>query len=374
MLRYLTAGESHGRCLVAILEGMPAGLEVDEDRINLDLRRRQIAFGRGPRMAIEYDTVQILSGLRKGMTIGSPISLMIENRDASINSLPVITRPRPGHADLAGAIKYDRTDIRDVLERASARETAIRCCVGGVCKILLDEFDVEILSHVVELGGIKADIKGLSLEEIKKRILKSPLNCADKKAEKAMLKKIEAAAREGDTLGGVCEIIARGVPVGLGSYVHSDRRLDARIAGAMMSIQAIKGVEIGLGFRAAALLGSQVHDEIVYERKKGFSRKTNNAGGIEGGITNGQPIVVRIAMKPIATLGKPLTCVDIKTKNKIKAQVERHDICAVAAAGIVGEAALAFELANAMTEKFGGDSLSEMRRNYAGYMKQVRLF
>ncbi len=374
MLRYLTAGESHGRCLVAILEGLPAGLKVDEETVNLDLKRRQLSIGRGLRMAIEYDAVQILSGLRKGTTIGSPIALLIENKDASINSLPSITRPRPGHADLAGAIKYDRNDIRDILERASARETAIRVALGGVCKILLDEFGIEILSHVVELGGIKADVEGLDYEEIKKLTLKSPLNCADRKAEKAMIKKIESTSKGGDTLGGVCEIIAVGVPVGLGSYAHSDRRIDARIAGALMSIQAIKGVEIGLGFRSARLLGSQVHDEITYERKSGFSRRTNNAGGIEGGITNGQPIVVRVAMKPIATLGKPLASVDIKTKQNIKAVVERHDICAVAAAGIVGEAVLAFELADAMTEKFGGDSLSEMKRNYAGYIKQVSSF
>ena len=374
MLRYLTAGESHGRCLVAILEGLPAGLKVDEEIINLDLRRRQLSIGRGPRMAIEYDTIQILSGLRKKVTIGSPIALLIENEDTSINSLPSVTRPRPGHADLGGVVKYDRSDIRDVLERASARETAIRVALGGVCKILLDAFDIEILSHVVELGGIKAHVGGLDYEELKKRTLKSSLNCVDKRAEKEMIKKIEAVGKSGNTLGGVCEIIAVGVPVGLGSYAHSDRRLDARIAGALMSIQAIKGVEIGPGFRSAALLGSEVHDEIIYDRKKGFSRKTNSAGGIEGGITNGQPVVVRIAMKPIATLGKPLSSVDIKTKQKVKAQVERHDICAVAAAGVVGEAVLAFELADAMTEKFGGDSLSEMKRNYDGYIRQVKSF
>lgn len=374
MLRYLTAGESHGRCLVGILEGMPAGLNVDEEAINVDLRRRQLAFGRGPRMAIEYDTVQILSGLRKGMTIGSPIALSIENKDASINFLPAITRPRPGHADLAGAIKYDRGDIRDILERASARETAMRVAIGGICKILLGEFDIEILSHVVEIGGIRADVEGLDYGRLKKAALKSPLNCADKKAEKAMIKKIEAAGRDGDTLGGVCEIIAVGVVVGLGSYAHSDRRLDARIAGTLMSIQAVKGVEIGLGFRAAALLGSEVHDEILFEKRSGFLRRTNNAGGVEGGTTNREPIVARIAMKPIATLGKPLASVDIRTKQRIKAQVERHDVCAVTAAGVVGEAALAFEIANAMSEKFGGDSLREMKRNYDGYIKQVKAF
>lgn len=349
MLRYLTAGESHGRCLVAVLEGVPAGLKVDEEPINTDLRRRQTGFGRGPRMAIESDHVQFLSGLRRGVTIGSPIALMIENKDASINSLPLITRPRPGHADLAGAIKYDRDDIRDILERASARETAMRVAIGGVCKILLDEFNVGISSHVIEIGGVVRE-------------------------RKKMVKKIEECMRVGDTLGGVCEITASGIPVGLGSYVHYDKRLDTRIAGAMMSIPAIKGVEIGLGFKAARMRGSKVHDEIVFSKKIGFFRRTNNAGGLEGGITNGEPIVVKIAMKPIATLGKPLASVDIKTKEKVKAQVERHDICAVYAASVVAEAVLAFELANAMTEKFGGDSLKEMKRNYAGYTKQVKAF
>ncbi len=348
MLRYLTAGESHGRFLLGILEGMPSGLKVDKGNINLELKRRQSGFGRGARMAIEQDTVQVLSGLRKGITIGSPIALMIENKDASIDTMPSITRPRPGHADLAGALKYNSSDIRDILERASARETAIRVAVGGVCRMFLDEFGVRIASHVLEIGGASHD--------------------------KAMLKKVEECARTGDTLGGICEITAAGLPVGLGSHVSPDRRLDARIAGAMMSIQAIKGVEIGLGFAAARLPGSKVHDEITYDRKGGFSRGSNNAGGIEGGMTNGEPVVVKIAMKPIATLGKPLASVDIKTKKKVTAQVERHDVCAVYAASVVGEAVLAFELANAMSEKFGGDSMAEMKRNFDGYIKQVKSF
>lgn len=348
MLRYLTAGESHGKFLLGILEGMPAGLKVEKGTINLELKRRQSGFGRGARMAIESDTVQILAGLRKGTTIGSPIALMIENKDASMDSLPAVTRPRPGHADLAGAIKYDRSDIRDILERASARETAMRVAVGGVCKMLLDEFGIRISSHVIEIGGATK--------------------------ERAMLKKVEECAKIGNTLGGICEITAAGAPIGLGSHVQSDRRLDARVAGAMMSIQGIKGVEIGLGFAAAHLLGSKVHDEIVFDRKNGFSRRTNNAGGIEGGMTNGEPIVVRIAMKPIATLGRPLSTVDIKTKRKVEAQVERHDVCAVHAVSVVAEAVLAFVVADAVTEKFGGDSIGEMKRNFDGYLKQVRTF
>ncbi|MDD5270268.1 MAG: chorismate synthase [Candidatus Omnitrophica bacterium] len=348
MLRYLTAGESHGRFLLGILEGMPSGLKVDKGTINLELKRRQSGFGRGARMAIEQDTVQVLSGLRKGATIGSPIALLIENKDTSIDAMPSITRPRPGHADLAGALKYNTSDIRDILERASARETAIRVAIGGVCRMFLDEFGVRIASHVIEIGGASRD--------------------------KEMLKKVEECARTGDTLGGICEITAAGLPAGLGSHVSPDRRLDARIAGAMMSIQAIKGVEIGLGFAAARLPGSKVHDEITYDRKSGFSRGSNNAGGIEGGMTNGEPVVVKIAMKPIATLGKPLASVDIKTKKKVTAQVERHDVCAVYAASVVGEAVLAFELANAMSEKFGGDSMDEMKRNFDGYIKQVKSF
>ncbi|MDD5310836.1 MAG: chorismate synthase [Candidatus Omnitrophica bacterium] len=348
MLRYLTAGESHGKVLLGILEGMPAGLKVERGQINLELKRRQSGFGRGARMAIESDTVQILGGLRKGITIGSPIALSIENKDASIDSLPAVTRPRPGHADLAGVIKYDREDIRDILERASARETAMRVAVGAICKMLLEEFGIRIASHVIEIGGA--------------------VN------QKGMLKKVEECAKTGDTIGGICEITAAGVPIGLGSHVQSDRRLDAKIAGAMMSIQAIKGVEIGLGFAAARLPGSKVHDEIILDKQGGFSHKSNNAGGIEGGISNGEPIIVKIAMKPIATLGTPMETVDIKTKKKAEAQVERHDVCAVHAVSVVGEAVLAFVMACSMAEKFGGDSLGEMKRNFDGYIKQVKGF
>lgn len=348
MLRYLTAGESHGKVLLGILEGMPAGLKVERGQINLELKRRQSGFGRGARMAIESDTVQILGGLRKGVTIGSPMALSIENKDASIDSLPAVTKPRPGHADLAGVIKYDREDIRDILERASARETAMRVAVGAICKMLLDEFGIRIASHVLEIGGAAN--------------------------QKAMLKKVEECAKTGDTIGGICEVTAAGVPIGLGSHVQSDRRLDAKIAGAMMSIQAIKAVEIGLGFAAARLSGSKVHDEIILDKRGSFSHKTNNAGGIEGGISNGEPIIVKIAMKPIATLGTPLDTVDIRTKKKAEAQVERHDVCAVHAVSVVGEAVLAFVIAGAMAEKFGGDSLKEMKRNFDGYIKQVRTF
>ncbi|MFA5336694.1 MAG: chorismate synthase [Candidatus Omnitrophota bacterium] len=348
MLKYLTAGESHGKFLLGILEGMPSGLKVDKGTINLELKRRQSGFGRGARMAIEQDSVQILSGLRKGVTIGSPLALMIENKDASMDMLPSITRPRPGHADLAGALKYNTYDIRDILERASARETAVRVAIGGVCKMFIEEFGIRIASHVLEIGGATGG--------------------------KAMLKKVEDCARSGDTLGGICEISAAGVPAGLGSHVSPDRRLDARIAGAMMSIQAIKGVEIGLGFAATRLPGSKVHDEILFDKKGGFSHRSNNAGGLEGGMTNGEPVIVKMAMKPIATLGKPLASVDIKTKKKVTAQVERHDVCAVYAASVVGEAVLAFEIANAMSEKFGGDSICETKRNFDGYIKQVKSF
>ncbi len=350
MLRYLTAGESHGRCLTAILEGMVAGLGVDKKFIDNELSRRQTGFGRGQRMKIEKDAVEILSGVRKGHTIGSPIALRIENKDFKIDSLPVVTCPRPGHADLAGALKYNRADIRDVLERSSARETAARVAVGAICKLLLKEFNINVKSRVIMIGGIPFG----ETKIIEGRII--------------------SAQKKGDTLGGIFEVVATGAPVGLGSFVQRDRRLSARLAAELMSIQAIKGIEIGLGFESARKFGSEVHDSIFFEKTKGFYRKTNNAGGIEGGVTNGQPIVVRCAMKPISTLLNPLESVDIKTKKQKKATVERSDICAVPAAGIIGEAAVSFILADAMIEKFGGDSLGETRRNYQGYLKQVKAF
>ena len=348
MLRYLTAGESHGKCLIAILEGMVAGLAVDKQFIDKELTRRKIGFGRSQRMKIENDKVQILSGVRKNRTIGSPIALMIENKDFSIDRLAAITCPRPGHADLAGAIKYNRRDMRDVLERSSARETAARTAIGAVCKLLLGEFDVEITSRVVMIGGINAG------------------------SRKLMMDRIVSAAKKGDTLGGVFEVIATGAPVGLGSYSQADRRLNAKLAAALMSIQAIKGVQIGLGFESAKRFGSQVHDAIFWNNSRGFYRKTNNAGGIEGGVSNGQPIVLQCAMKPISTLVQPLASVDIKTKKPAKATVQRSDVCAVESAAVVGEAVVAFELAAAILEKFGGDSLGETQRNFEGYIKQVK--
>ena len=338
MLRYLTAGESHGESLVAILEGMVSGLKINSEFINNELKRRQSGFGRGARMKIEKDKAKILSGLRKGRTIGSPISLMIKNKDFSIDRLPVITCPRPGHADLAGAVKYNSSDIRDILERASARETAARTAVGAICKLFLAEFDIDIKSRVIMTGNVAS------------------------------------AKKKGDTVGGIFEVKAAGVPVGLGSFVQSDKRLGARLAAALMSIQAIKGVEIGLGFEYAKKFGSEAHDAIYYKKANGFYRLTNNAGGIEGGVSNGEPIIARCAMKPIATLLKPLASVDIKTKKHTKATVERSDVCAVFPAGVVGEAAVAFEIANAMVEKFGGDSLGEAKRNFDGYIKQVKNF
>jgi len=374
MLRFLTAGESHGECLSAILDGMPAGLAVDKRLIDADLARRQTGYGRGGRMAIEQDKVKIISGLRKGVTIGSPISLQIKNKDFKIDELPAVTHPRPGHADLAGALKYDRIDVRDILERASARETAARTAVGSLCKIFLEKFDIRVVSHVVELGGIRTGVAGITGSEILKRTVRSQLNCADPAAEKKMIARIDEAIRTKDTLGGIVEILIEDAPPGLGSHTQWDRRLNARLANALMGVQAIKGVEVGIGFEAARRLGSQVHDEIGFSKGKGFSRKTNNAGGIEGGISNGETIVLRAAMKPIATVGHPLSSVDIKTKKECKATVERSDICAVSAAGVVGEAVCAYVIADCMLEKFGGDCLTEILRNYKAYAKQVREF
>ena len=345
MLRYLTAGESHGECLIAILEGMVAGLGVDKKFIDAELARRKLGAGRGGRMKIENDRVKILSGLRKGETIGSPIGLMIRNRDFSIDRLPVVACPRPGHADLAGAIKYNRDDLRDILERASARETAVRTAVGAVCKLFLEEFDIEVKSRVIMTGNIAS------------------------------------ARKKGDTVGGIFEVEATGAPVGLGSFAQADRRLSAKLAAALISIQAIKGVEIGLGFEYAKRFGSEAHDAIFYSKPAacpgqamGFYRKTNNAGGLEGGVTNGGPIVLRCAMKPISTLLKPLASVNIKTKKPAQAAVERSDVCAVEPAAVVAEAVVAFELANAICEKFGGDSLGEAKRNFEGYLKQVKAY
>ena len=374
MLRYLTAGESHGKCLVAILEGLPAGLTISVKEIDQELARRQKGYGRGMRMKIEKDKVEILSGLRKGKTIGSPIALLVKNNDFKINVLPPITSPRPGHADLAGALKFNTKDIRDVLERASARETAMRVAVGAICKSFLREFKVALISHVIKIGEVKAHAEQLSFSQIRQRIAKSFLNCADKTAEAKMIEEIDLAREEKDTLGGVFEIQAINLPIGLGSCASWERRLDAQLASALMSVPAVKAVEIGAGFYAASCRGSQVHDEILYAKGKGFVRRTNNAGGLEGGMTNGQPLILRCAMKPIATLKKPLASVDIRSKHPKGAVVERADVCAVPACAVVSEDMVAFCLTCAWLEKFAGDSLQETKRNYQGYLKQIKAF
>ncbi|RMH04359.1 MAG: chorismate synthase [Nitrospirae bacterium] len=386
MLRYLNAGESHGPCLIAVLEGMPAGLPLTADMINVDLARRQGGYGRGGRMRIEQDCVEFLCGVRKGRTLGSPIGLMIRNKDwenwkeimaPDPGPTPiqrVVTRPRPGHADLVGAIKYGHRDIRNVLEKASARETAMRVAVGAVAKALLAQFHMRVVSYTKEIGGVAAAEVTDPLQAYE-QAESSPVRCPDPVAGEKMIERIRFAKHQGDSLGGVFEVVVTNPPIGLGSYAQWDRRLSARLAMAAMSIQAMKGVEIGLGFESARKLGSEVHDDIYYNPDQGmFVRKTNRAGGLEGGITNGQPIVIRVAMKPIATLYRPKHSVDIQTKEPFEATVERSDICTVPAAGVVGEAVIAYELANAMMEKFGGDHLDEMKRNYDAYQAYVRAF
>lgn len=381
IFRYLTAGESHGPQLSAIIEGLPAGIHLTASALNQDMSRRQQGYGRGDRMKIEKDTVQLLSGVRWGETIGSPVTLVVMNRDwenwsEKMSPLPehrddsmAVTRPRPGHADLSGVMKYHHSDVRNVLERSSARETAVRVAVGAVAKALLAEFDIIVGGFVTELGGICANTPQEPLETLWKRAAASETFCCDLSAEIEMKRAIDAAQSGGDTLGGVVEVQVIGVPPGLGSYVQWDRKLDARLAMALMSIQAIKGVEVGIGFDAARRPGSRVHDEIFY--KDGYQRNSNNAGGIEGGMSNGEPIVVRAAMKPIPTLYTPLRSVDMITHEPFEATVERSDTCAVPAALVVAEAAVAIELANAMLEKFGGDSIFEIRRNLAGYREQI---
>ena len=383
--RFLTAGESHGEALVAVIDGVPAGLPLTEAEINEDLARRQRGYGRGGRMKIERDRVHLTSGVRWGLTLGSPITLTIPNLDwenwkATMSVGPPepgvaakpVTRPRPGHADLAGAMKYGHRDIRNVLERSSARETTARVAVAGVAKKLLSEFGIQILSHVVEIGGIRVGELDLPWAEIQRRAEASEVRCADGGAERRITEAIDDAKAKGDTLGGIFEVVALGCPVGLGSYVQWDRRLDGRLAQAFCAIQAIKGVEVGLGFETARRPGSQVHDEILYDADAGFKRTTNNAGGLEGGVTNGQPVVVRAAMKPLSTLRTPLRSVDVATKEAVEAVVERSDVCAVPAAGIVGEAMMAIVLAQAFLEKFGGDSLEEIRRNYDAYQASLK--
>jgi chorismate synthase len=378
MLHFKTAGESHGKCLIAIIEGFPAGIPIDEAFINKELKRRQGGTGRGERMQIEEDRVEILSGIRKNITIGSPICLIIKNKDHKIDELPAVTKPRPGHADLAGAIKYSLTDARNILERASARETAARVAVGAVVKALLSHFEIDVFSYVKGIGGVNSDMIMNDMDIAKKNREVSQLCCIDPDIEAKIIKKIKEAAENGDSLGGVIEVIANGLPIGLGSHTQWYLRLDARLAYALMSIQAIKGVELGLGCSVSDKYGSEVHDEIFYDQSKrtgsltgGFQRGTNNAGGIEGGISNGEPIVARAYMKPIPTLKKSLRSVDLLTKEPMAASYERSDVCAVPAASVVCESMVAFEIAKAFLEKFGGDSIDEVKRNYEGYLLNI---
>ena len=388
MLRFTTAGESHGPALVSVLEGLPAGVPLRASDIDIDLARRQQGYGRGRRMQIEQDRVEILSGVRAGETLGSPIAMVIRNRDWEnwrdvMNPEPdspdaeprrrIVTRPRPGHADYAGMLKYDRVDARDILERASARETTARVAAGAACRRLLSELAVTIGSHIVELGGIVATVPAGLPPDINEEADKSPLRTLDTTAEREMISLIDKAKSDGDTLGGVCEVVCRGLPLGIGSHVSWDRKLDGRIAAAMMSIPAVKGVGIGIGFDAARRPGSKVHDAILPGARgvASATRSTNNAGGLEGGITNGQPLIVRVAMKPISTLMKPLATVDMRTGEPAAASVERSDVTAVPAMGVIAEAMLAFVIAQAVLEKFGGDSLRELKRNLEGYIDYV---
>ncbi|HJU91026.1 MAG TPA: chorismate synthase [Gemmatimonadaceae bacterium] len=389
-LRFSTSGESHGPALVAILEGIPAGLALRAEDVDAELARRQQGYGRGRRMQIERDCIELLAGVRAGETIGSPIAMLIRNRDwenwkdvmdpAPRESDPsprrrAVTRPRPGHADLTGLFKYDRDDARDILERASARETTARVACGAVCRRLLSEFGVTIGSHLVHLGGIDAQRPDPMPDDINAAADISPLRTLDREAEARMIERIDAIKREGNTLGGIAEVVAMGLPVGLGSHVSWDRKLDGRLAAAIMSIPAVKGVEVGLGFEAARRTGADVHDEI--ERAPGrrtagnVRRRTNRAGGLEGGMTTGEPLVIRVAMKPISTLMRPLGTVDVASKEAASATAERSDVTAVPAMGVIAEAMVAFVMAQALLEKFGGDSLGETRRNYDAYLTQV---
>jgi chorismate synthase len=390
MLRFATAGESHGQALVAWISGLPAGLAVDQDFIQRELHRRQLGYGRGARQRIEKDQAEIFAGVRHGKTIGAPIALRIENRDWKNweKALPVedtegaegshrpLTAARPGHADLAGALKFNFHDARYILERASARETAARVAAGAFAKLLLGEFSVTVMSHTAAVGHVALE-RAAGWQEIVAACenLESPLRCVDASTESRMKAEVERALKEGDSVGGVFEVVARGVPAGLGSHAQWDEKLDAKLARAVMSIQAVKAVEIGTGVENAGSYGSEVQDEIRYdEAGKRFARSSNRAGGIEGGITNGSDIVVRGYLKPISTLRRALQTADLKTKEPVKAAYERSDVCVVPAAGVIGEAMIALELAGAFLEKFGGDSIQEMRRNYDGYQKQLDAF
>jgi chorismate synthase len=393
-IRFLTAGESHGKGLIGILEGIPAGLSLSKDDIDFELRRRQGGYGRGGRMQIEEDHIDIISGVRWGKTIGSPIALFLENKDfknwkeamsiepSDVGSIDAVTKPRPGHADLAGLIKYAHEDVRNILERSSARETAMRVAVGAITKKFLGIFDIKIGSYVLQIGSHKMNLKssnlrGRQLIRLFHEAERSPVRCPDKRLTSAIISLIDKTKGEGDSLGGIFEVFVIGLPIGLGSHIQWDRRIDGRLAQAIMSIQAIKGVEIGGGFEIGSRFGSEVMDEIFYSKSLGnvltggFFRRTNNAGGIEGGITNGMPIILRAVMKPIPTLRRRLRSIDIKTKKPVKAIYERSDICAVPAASIIAEAMVSIIIADAFLDKFGGDSISETRLNYESYLKYL---
>ncbi|WP_340695268.1 chorismate synthase [Hydrogenobacter thermophilus] len=385
-IRFLTAGESHGRAVVCILEGIPANLEISTEYINRELERRQRGYGRGGRMKIEKDQVEILSGVRFGKTLGSPIAMIVWNRDwenwqekmaiegeRPESAIP-FTRPRPGHADLAGGIKYNQRDLRNILERASARETTARVAVGAVCKKFLEEFGIKVGSYVVSIGTCMPPIKEGDLIKRHELAESSLVRFPDPSRDEEFIKVIEQAKERGESLGGIFEVFALGVPPGLGSYIQWDKRIDGRIAQAILSIHAIKGVEFGLGFEAGKMFGSEVHDEIGWSKQTGFFRYSNNLGGTEGGITNGMPILVRAVMKPIPTLTKPLRSVDIETKEEVKAGKERSDVVAVPAASVVGEAMLAIILTDALLEKLGGDFMEEVRERFRLYIDHVRQF
>jgi chorismate synthase len=383
MIRFTTAGESHGRSLLVIVEGIPAGLTINYKDIDLDLARRQKGYGRGKRMAIETDVIEILSGVRHLRTLGSPIAMSIANKDfqnwtnimsptSNDSSNKPLLKPRPGHADLSGLIKYDVKDFRDILERASARETAARVAAGAVCKVLLKEFGISIMSYTLQIGDIVAEISSIKENKLLCKREMSEVGCPDMAASKKMIKLIDKARLQGDTLGGKVVVIAKDVPVGLGSHTQWDLKLDGRLAQSLVSIQSVKAVEFGDGAKLAKNFGSASHDEIFHSKTKGFYRKTNRAGGIEGGISNGEHIVITCTMKAIPSLANSLSSVDISTKKTAKAQVVRSDVCAVPAAGVVAEAAVAIELAHALKEKFGGDSLRDMKKNVNSYKERLK--
>lgn len=388
-MRFITAGESHGPELTAIIDGLPAGLVLDVEDINKELKRRQGGYGRGGRMLIETDVIQVTSGIRHGKTLGSPVTLTVKNDDFKnwervMGIEPVterekkmrrVSKPRPGHADLVGGIKYEHDDLRNVLERSSARETTMRVAVGAVCKKLLAELGVEVAGHVLEIGGVRGEIpENMTVQEIKEKAEASAVRCVDTKIEEKMKEKIDQTRKDGNTIGGVVEVVVGGVPVGLGSYTQWDTKLDAKIAQAIVSINAFKGVEFGVGFEAARLPGSDVMDEILWNELGGYTRKSNHLGGFEGGMTTGMPIVVRGVMKPIPTLYKPLMSVDIDTKEPYKASVERSDSSAVPAACVIAEAMVAIEVAKAMLDKFSSDSFKQMQQDVNQYREYVRTY